>query len=134
MPADIFFFRYKKVKYSVLHALDHLTHFQIAVIIPNVESKTTRQAFSNFWVRTFGPPSVVMTDPGTEFLSDFSRLVEQIGSVHHLIDVEAPWQNGRCERHGGVLKRALYKSTSAHGFGCETSSVDSLESSSRTGC
>ena len=39
----------------------------------------------------------------------FSRLVEQIGSVHHLIDVEAPWQNCRCERHGGVLKRALYK-------------------------
>ena len=52
---------------------------------------------------------MVMTDQGTEFLSDFSRLVEQVGSVHHLIDVEAPWQNGRCERHGGVLKKAMYR-------------------------
>jgi hypothetical protein len=61
-----------------------------------------------------------MSDMGTEFMGRFSRGVEQIGSLHHVIDVEAPWQNGRCEKHGGLIKVALVKAL-------RTSSVANLQ-------
>eukprot|EP00974_Lingulodinium_polyedra_P039158 3752154-Lingulodinium_polyedra.AAC.1 len=58
--------------------------------------------FLRSWVRYFGPPEVLISDGGPEFAGTFERCVEQSGCFHHVCDGESPWQNGRCERHGGL--------------------------------
>ena len=32
-----------------------------------------------------------------------------MGGLHYIIDLESPWQNGKVERHGGVVKSAIRK-------------------------
>eukprot|EP00959_Pyramimonas_sp_CCMP1952_P017620 373882-Pyramimonas_sp.AAC.1 len=54
-----------------------------------------------------------MSDGGSEFESVFQRALENIGVYHHVCDAESPHQNGRCERHGGLVKTALAKAMKA---------------------
>ena len=78
------------VKRKFLNIIDHGTHFQLLVLIPNKEASTVAKVYSSRWVRPFGPPSVVINDQGTEFLTSFERLAQQNGSVHCVTGVESP--------------------------------------------
>ena len=40
----------------------------------------------------------MITDGGPEFRGDFSQSGEYAGISQVIIDVDAPWQNGECER------------------------------------
>ena len=44
-----------------------------------------------------------MADQGKESFGICSELMRQLGTHFNLIALEAPWQNGMVERHGGVL-------------------------------
>eukprot|EP00974_Lingulodinium_polyedra_P042755 4104195-Lingulodinium_polyedra.AAC.1 len=66
-------------------------------------------AYARHWLRVFGPPEIIITDGGPEFAGEFEQKVEQSASFQHVIDADAPWQNGRCERHGGLAKDLLQK-------------------------
>ena len=50
-----------------------------------------------------------MSDGGSEFLGDFEKSTELNGILQVVIDSDSPWQNGKCERHGGLLKDLLDK-------------------------
>eukprot|EP00959_Pyramimonas_sp_CCMP1952_P192815 4031900-Pyramimonas_sp.AAC.1 len=63
-------------------------------------------AFEKTWIRVFGPPEVVMSDGGPEFQGAFERGCEHLGCFQHVCDATSPWQNGRCERHGGWIKES----------------------------
>jgi len=57
------------------------------------------------WLPILGPPRVLVADQGREFISS---AFESFCSEHAILvwhsAVQAPWQNGVCERGGGVLK------------------------------
>ena len=61
------------------------------------------------WVRYFGAPLTIIADQGAEFIAGaFSEFCDRNSILFTPIDVRAPWQNGRTERHGGIFK-ALYE-------------------------
>ncbi len=50
-----------------------------------------------------------MSDGGGEFQETFERGCEHYGIFQHVCDAYSPWQNGRCERHGGWTKEVVSK-------------------------
>ena len=50
-----------------------------------------------------------MSDGGGEFQEAFERGCEHYGIFQHVCDAYSPWQNGRCERHGGWIKEVVSK-------------------------
>ena len=51
----------------------------------------------------------MITDGGPEFSGDFAQSGEYAGILQVVVDADAPWQNGKCERHGGLVKDLLAK-------------------------
>ena len=52
---------------------------------------------------------VMITDGGPEFRGDFVQSGEYAGILQVIVDADAPWHNGKCERHGGLVKDLLAK-------------------------
>ena len=50
-----------------------------------------------------------ITDHGSRFLRKFAESLGAHGVIHHTIDGQSPWQNGKTERVGGVFKEQLTK-------------------------
>ena len=44
-----------------------------------------------------------MADQGREGFAEFSECARHLGTAFKMMSLEAPWQNGMVERHGGVL-------------------------------
>ena len=49
--------------------IDAFTRFKVGVFIPNKAASTVLEAFLTNWVRTFGRPSGLHFDRGTEFVN-----------------------------------------------------------------
>ena len=80
---------------------------QIVEPLPSKNSMTVRKAFANTWVKHCGWPGILVVDQGREFFGDFRDYIGDQGVVIHYIDRDAPWQNGRTERAGGLFKDQL---------------------------
>ena len=59
------------------------------------------------WMDWAGPPLKLNCDMGGEFNREFGDTLEAMGVEHLYAGVQAPWQNGICERHGGAWKLAF---------------------------
>ena len=80
----------------------------MACIITDEQSPTVRNAFADTWVKHYGWPQLLITDQGTEFTGRaFADYVGQYGCLHHFIDSQSPWQQGRTERAGAHLKECM---------------------------
>ncbi|OLQ07092.1 hypothetical protein AK812_SmicGene9563 [Symbiodinium microadriaticum] len=92
-------------RFSVLHAVDAATRFQMAVLVERKASEEVVNFIRERWAPVFGVPRTLVCDQGREFISheleDFASGVNM--HLYH-IAVGAPWQNGLCERTGGILK------------------------------
>ena len=110
-----------EVRFYVVHCIDHATRFQMAEILPNKSSEAVIHFLKTRWFPIFGPPRVLVADQGREFISwKFEELCAQHSTLLWHCAVQAPWQNGVCERGGGVLKAilgAIVKSQSVVGEG-----------------
>ena len=69
----------------------------------NKSSKAVMEAFIIYWLSWAGPLGKVVADQGRESFAVFSELTRCLGTHFNLTALEAPWQNGMVERHGGVL-------------------------------
>ena len=86
------------------------TGYQMAQIVSDKTSCSTRDAFAECWVKHYGWPELVVTDQGPEFIGqEFSLYLGGNGCLQHTIDSQSPWQQGRTERAGGLLKDDLLK-------------------------
>lgn len=57
-----------------------------------------------------GAPNIIVTDSATEFTSDVFSVFLQRHDIKQVTTApHAHWQNGRCERHGGILQNMLNK-------------------------
>ena len=112
IAVDLFFVAFQSRQIPFLNVVDHGTNFQLVAALPFSEGPTaaaTWAVFARLWLRIFGPPEILISDGGPEFRGEFERHLEQQGSFHHVTDADSPWQNGRCERHGGWMKDLLQK-------------------------
>ena len=94
----------------ILNIVDFGTNYQMVELCRNKDPKELWFQFWRSWARSFGMPQFLAIDEGREFRAKFSELCASAGTVVVRTAARAPWQNGRVERHGGILKMMLEKS------------------------
>ena len=94
------------VNYPFLNVVDVATRFQLCTPIRSKRPDDVLSAFEWVWMSWAGPPENLQFDPGRELGREFADALESYGIQPHETGVQAPWQNGICERHGGAWKLA----------------------------
>ena len=104
---DVFYIRLRGQSLPILNIICHGTNFQVAALMRQNGTPTAAMVWSTFqrsWRRYFGTPDATTTDGG-----DFAQSGEYAGILQVIVDADAPWQNGKCERYGGLVKDLLAK-------------------------
>ena len=96
--------------FPALSMLDWGTNFQMVERVESKEPEEVWQTTARTWFRIFGPPEVLVADPGREFLGVFMKNAVGLGIVFYQTASRAPWQQGKTERHGGHYKEMLARS------------------------
>ena len=100
-------------RYQVLHAVCHGTTFQagevlgIAAGVPS--SRLCLDLFTRFWMSWAGTPKSITVDRGTHNRGVFFSELQMLGVEVRSAATQAPFQIGRTERHGGILKHMINK-------------------------
>eukprot|EP00439_Symbiodinium_sp_Y106_P027348 s5817_g3.t1 len=101
---DLFFIRRR----PYLNVLCWGTSLQWVEVLPDKSTEVVTKAFLKSWCGHYGVPAMVVCDQGSEFTGHFFMdHVSDAGALIHLIDLKAPWQNGRTERAGAIFKQKL---------------------------
>lgn len=85
---------------------------KLQIVVPlwkGARAKEVRKAYRKFWLRWAGSPVKVTTDGGHEFEGEMQDGLDRDGTYVHKTAAESPWQNGLCERHGGIWKDIFEK-------------------------
>ena len=106
-------------RFYVVHAIDFVSRLQMAEVLEHKSSSMVERFFRTRWLPVLGAPRVLIADQGREFVSaEFEQFCSERSIYLHHTAVQAPWQNGVCERGGAILKgimRACIKAHSAMG-------------------
>ena len=98
----------------VVHVTDSVSRLQMAAVMDDKSSASVISFLKRHWIPLLGTPRVMVADQGKELASaEFSEFAESRSDLLWHCAVQAPFQNGVCERSGGVLK-ALVGSIVAH--------------------
>ena len=89
--------------YVLLSILDISTRFSLLVLCGNKAVATVVESFEQHWVSWAGVPSSLAHDQGREFEGEYVEMLERMEASTVVTPTAAAWQNGLCERHGGVL-------------------------------
>ena len=92
-----------------LNAICLGTNFQLVEKVRSKQPGAIWAALARGWARVLGFPQIILLDQGTEFLGEFRQNAHDMGVLVHCIGARAPYQNGRCERHGALFKTMLQK-------------------------
>ena len=82
--------------------------YQIAMAMKDPSAEKTTQLLRDRWIGVFGPPSILMTEQGTEFRGILEPLLT-FAVFHEVVPPTAHWRMSLAERHGAVLKVLLMK-------------------------
>ena len=97
-------------QFHFYHMIDHSTAFHIAYCSPSRTAESVMRALTMGWIMWAGPPGQLILDAAGEFCDE---KIQEFAQKHDIglkvIPPEAHWQNGRCERHGGILQEMLTK-------------------------
>ena len=94
----------------VLNLVDLGTNYQMVEVLENKEPMHIWRTMWRTWARTFGLPQFISVDEGREFRGGFSSICADAGVIVFRAAARAPWQQGKVERHGGLMKALLEKS------------------------
>ena len=76
---------------------------------------TVAKCIAERWIQCFGLPILIIAEQGKEFVgTQFKEFTNANSTLLHLIDVRAPWQNGRTERHGDIYERIFERARWMH--------------------
>ena len=92
-----------QVTYVFMNILDIATRFSLMVLLDNKAAATVVAAFELHWVSWAGVPGSLAHDQGREFEGEYGEMLERLEAATVVTPTAAAWQNGLCERHGGVL-------------------------------
>ena len=91
------------------------TLYQLCIPILDKTAATVSKCITERWIQYFGPPLVIIADQGKEFVgTHFKEFTNANSILLHIIDVRAPWQNGRTERHGDIYKKIFERALWMH--------------------
>ena len=91
----------------ILTMMDHASRYPDAVPLKNIDSETVAEALVDMFSKT-GIPEEILTDLGTQFVSDCMEEVSRLLSMKQL--TTSPYHpicNGLVERFNGTLKIML---------------------------
>ena len=92
----------------VIHALDEASCFHLGRRASDRHAETAVRTFADFWLAWAGTPAKVYLDPAGEFRSE--EILDQFQAMNTQTFVTtAPWQRGRLERHGDVVKHMIQR-------------------------
>jgi transposase InsO family protein len=94
-------------KIYIATAIDYLTKWVEAKIIPNKEATTTANFFKEEILARHGCPQIVITDNGQEWQGAFQALMDQCCIEVRKTSPYHPQANGLVERFHGTLKEKL---------------------------
>ena len=101
------------VRYSILSIVDTSTSFHQAAVVSvgggQPSSSKCWQKFQSVWARWAGYPVMVTTDRGLHNRGHFARGLTASGVYMRQAALESPWQLGKGERQGGILKILMKK-------------------------
>ena len=90
--------------------IDHLTGWPMAKAIPNKEATTVANAVFEKLILEHGPPSILLSDNGTEFSNDtLAYVCDELGIDHHFTSPFTPRSNGKVENFNKFLKATIRK-------------------------
>lgn len=106
------FQRDKRGHQYLLTCIDYLTGWPEAISIRSKGSEGVAQAFMEHIVARYGPPSVLVSDNGGEFVSTpFRKWLAEAGIEHRLTNPYTPQTNGMVERFNGTIQSLLLRLT-----------------------
>lgn len=92
----------------IITMIDHATKYMIGIPVGNVNAKTVADVFKTHWMLLFGPPRILHSDNGPQFISAvFEELLAGNKIAHSRTTVYHPQGNGLLERFHGTLKDRL---------------------------
>ena len=103
-------------KHTILSLVDSGTKYHVSRVagggVPG--SKVCSDMFSSSWLAPFGPPKFLVCDQGVHNRGQFAALMASMGTQIRMAGARAPWQLGRTERHGGILKHMMKRIIQQH--------------------
>ena len=88
------------------------TGLQRVVLLRDQSGETLRNAYRNYWLRSYGRPCIFVVDQQRSLCSGiFAEKVESDGTRLEVTLLEAPWRNGKTERAGKDWKEDYCKMT-----------------------
>ena len=93
----------------VLNLVDLGTNYQMVEVLDSKEPMHIWHTVWKTWARTFGLPQFITVDEGREFRGGLARICADAGVIIFRAAARAPWQQGKVERHGGLMKAMLEK-------------------------
>ena len=98
-----------------LNMIDRATSLQKCIRIVSQTPSVVWKAFDEHWILAwFGCPKSIVTDGHGSFRDVFANNLERWSCRTYRTSSEAPWQNGHCERHGGIWKSMMRKASFHH--------------------
>ncbi|CAE7832525.1 GIP [Symbiodinium sp. CCMP2592] len=105
-------------KFSWLNIIDVGTSYQVVTLVRvgggQPSSAKCLQKFMQHWVSPFGWPKVVSHDRGLHNRGAFAHGLGSHGVQIRQAGLESPEHIGKCERHGGIIKRAFKRLVKDH--------------------
>eukprot|EP00435_Cladocopium_sp_Y103_P051036 s1582_g15.t1 len=91
----------------VVHIIDEATQFHLGrrTVRDGIQA---RKVFDECWSSWAGTPSEMVMDCGGEFVAEPWKEFLQQENIKPILTA-APWQRGRIERHGGIIKEMLHR-------------------------
>ncbi len=94
----------RKEKLVICHIV--LSRLSSAGLVKTKEPQAILQCILHEWISKYGPPKILLSDNGPEFIKDDTRcFLDRINVRHINTAAFAPFSNGIVERHNGVRKR-----------------------------
>ena len=95
---------------AILTCIDLFTRFGAAFALPVSTAETTIVAVLSGWFYRFGPPSLILTDQGANFMSNSFHEFCTAWKFHHInTSPYHPQTIGACERFNGTIKTRLQR-------------------------
>ncbi|CAE7699666.1 unnamed protein product [Symbiodinium sp. CCMP2592] len=107
----------KGERHTILSLVDEGTKFHVAGRVSaggTPSSKACADFLNHAWLAWAGPPKLFKCDQGVHNKGKVASLLRSLGVEIKQAGVKAPWQVGRVERHGGILKQMVKRVISQH--------------------
>ena len=96
----------------ILVFTDYFTKWPEAIAIPDLEAITVAKVYVNHIILRHGAPGRIITDRGSQFISDvFNEVNGILGTKHSMTTSHHPQTDGQAERMVGIISVMLGKMT-----------------------